>query len=136
MPNASLPKRLAAIIYDSLLLLALMFLATLPFLAIHGGAVDPGDIPYRLTLLVVAWSFFVGFWSYFGRTLGMQSWRLRVEDSNGNVPNLKAASIRFFAAIISWLPLGLGFLWQLWDKDDLSWHDRISGTRLVQYPKS
>jgi uncharacterized RDD family membrane protein YckC len=29
----------------------------------------------------------------------------------------------------------LGFLWQLVDKDKLTWHDRISGTRLVYYPK-
>ena len=32
----------------------------------------------------------------------------------------------------SWLALGLGFLWQLWDKDKLAWHDRLSGTHLVR----
>ena len=40
------------------------------------------------------------------------------------------------AAILSWAPLGLGFLWQLWDKDKLAWHDRLSGTRLRHYPKA
>jgi uncharacterized RDD family membrane protein YckC len=45
------------------------------------------------------------------------------------------ASLRFFAAILSWLPAGLGFWWQLWDKDKLAWHDRLSGTRLRHYPK-
>jgi len=137
MSNASLFQRLFAILYDSLLLLALMFLATLPFIAIRAGEpVDPGFLPYQLTLIGVNWLFFVGFWTTSGRTLGMQSWRLRVEDKNGNTPGIAAASIRFFAAILSWLPLGLGFLWQLWDKDRLTWHDRISGTRLIRYPKS
>ena len=137
MTNASFFQRLFAILYDSLLLLALMFLATLPFIAIRAGEpVDPGYLPYQLTLIGVIWLFFVGFWTTSGRTLGMQSWRLRVEDEKGNTPGIAVASVRFFAAILSWLPLGLGFLWQLWDKDRLTWHDRISGTRLIRYPKS
>ena len=137
MSNASLLRRLGAILYDSLLILALMFLATLPFIAIGGGEpVDPGYLPYQLTLLGVTWLFFAGFWSSSGRTLGMQAWRLRVEDDSGKTPSLKAASVRFFAAIVSWLPLGLGFLWQLWDKDQLTWHDRLSGTHLVHYKKN
>jgi uncharacterized RDD family membrane protein YckC len=43
--------------------------------------------------------------------------------------------LRFLAAIVSWLPFGLGFWWQLWDRDGLTWHDRLSSTRLVHYPK-
>lgn len=137
MSNASLVKRLLAILYDTLLLLALMFLVTLPFIAMRGGEpVNPGYLPYQITLLGVAWLFFAGFWSVSGRTLGMQSWRLRVEDASGKAPSLFAASVRFFAAILSWLPLGLGFFWQLWDKDRLTWHDRISGTHLVHYSKN
>jgi uncharacterized RDD family membrane protein YckC len=33
------------------------------------------------------------------------------------------------------LCLGLGFLWVLYDRDKLAWHDRLSGTRLVRLPK-
>ena len=65
----------------------------------------------------------------------MQSWGLQLETMDGGRPTLATASVRFIAAIISWVPCGLGFLWQLWDKDKLTWHDRISGTRLVYYPK-
>jgi uncharacterized RDD family membrane protein YckC len=36
---------------------------------------------------------------------------------------------------VSLIPFGLGFLWQLWDKDKLTWHDRIAGTRMLHYPK-
>jgi uncharacterized RDD family membrane protein YckC len=137
MTHASLVHRLLAIIYDSLLVLALLFLATLPFIALRDGEpVDPGFLPYQLTMLAVVLLFFIGFWSGPGRTLGMQAWRLRIQDKNGNVPGVIASTIRFFAAILSWLPFGLGFLWQLWDKDHLTWHDRLSGTRLVRYPVS
>ena len=136
MTNASLGRRFGAIIYDSLLVLALLFLGTLPFIAVRGGEpVDAGDGPYQLTMLLIAFFFFTGFWSRHGRTLGMQSWRLQIETPDGRKPDFAAVSVRFFAAILSWLPAGLGFWWQLWDRDGLAWHDRLSDTRLRYYPK-
>ena len=137
MRNTGLVRRFAAIVYDMLLVAALLFLATIPFIALRGGEpVEIGDNTiYRLVLVLVVYSFYVGFWTRSGRTLGMQSWGLQLESENGETPTLTAASIRFFAAIISWAPAGLGFFWSLWDKDKLAWHDRISGTRLVYYPK-
>ena len=136
MTSPSLARRFGAIIYDSLLVFALMFLGTLPFIAVRGGQpVDPGNIRLQLTLLLIAFLFFTVFWSRYGRTLGMQSWRLQLETADGGRPGFVAATIRFFAAIISWLPAGLGFWWQLWDKDGLTWHDRLSGTCLRYYPK-
>jgi len=137
MQNTGLMRRLAAIMYDLLLVAALLFLATIPFIALRGGEpVEVGEnAAYRAILGIVVYGFFVGFWTRSGRTLGMQSWGLQLETANGETPTYTAASLRFFAAIISWAPVGLGFLWQLWDKDKLAWHDRISGTRLVHYPK-
>jgi uncharacterized RDD family membrane protein YckC len=137
MTNTSLRRRFGAILYDSLLVLALLFLATLPFIGMRSGeSVEPATKLHQLTLLLVVYVFFVGFWSGYGRTLGMQSWRLRIETADGKKPSYAAASLRFFAAILSWLPVGLGFWWQLWDADRLTWHDRISGTRLRHYPKT
>jgi uncharacterized RDD family membrane protein YckC len=66
----------------------------------------------------------------------MQSWGLQLELADGNTPGFGAASLRFFTAIGSWLPAGLGFLWQLWDKDQRTWHDRASGTHLRYYAKN
>jgi uncharacterized RDD family membrane protein YckC len=133
--NAGLPRRFGAILYDALLVLALMYLGTLPFVAVRGGdPVPSGDLPYRLTMLLICYLFFVGFWSGYGRTLGMQSWRLCIETADGRAPGIVQSSLRFFAAILSWLPAGLGFWWQLVDPDNLTWHDRLSGTRLTFYP--
>ncbi len=137
MQNTSLGRRIGAMMYDGVLVLALMAMATLPFIAVRDGEhVDPTDnLSYQLALVAIIYAFFVGFWTRSGRTLGMQSWRLQLEKLDGSNPTLGMATIRFFAALLSWAPAGLGFLWQLWDKDKLTWHDHLSGTRLAYYPK-
>ena len=136
MHNAPLMRRLGAMLYDSLLVIALMFMATIPFIAVRGGEpVEAGSLVYQAAMLGTAWAFFVGFWTYRGRTLGLQSWRLQVETVSGERPGIGAATIRFLAAILSIAPFGLGIWWQLLDKDGLAWHDRLSGTRLRYYPK-
>jgi uncharacterized RDD family membrane protein YckC len=137
MRNTPLSRRVAAMLYDGLLILALLFLATLPFIAMRDGEPVEGNenLLYQLILCLVIYAFFVGFWAHSGRTLGMQSWRLQLESVDGGKVRLTAATVRFFAAILSWAPAGLGFLWSLWDKDGLTWHDRISKTRIVYYPK-
>lgn len=137
MENAGLLRRFGAILYDALLVIALLILASIPFVAVRGGQiVEPDDnLFYQLCMLLVIYLFFVGFWARKGRTLGMQSWGMQLETDGGQKVNVTTASLRFVAAIVSWLPLGLGFAWQLWDRDGLSWHDRLSRTRLVYYPK-
>ncbi|MCH9004768.1 MAG: RDD family protein [Proteobacteria bacterium] len=137
MKNTSLMRRIAAMLYDGLLVAALLIMATLPFIAVRGvKPVETGENHfYQLVLILVIYVFFVAFWTRSGRTLGMQSWRLQLEKFDGGGVSIGTATIRFFAALISWAPVGLGFLWQLWDKDNLTWHDRISKTRIVHYPK-
>ncbi|MBT8086932.1 MAG: RDD family protein [Woeseiaceae bacterium] len=137
MQNTGLIRRIGAMLYDALLIAALLFLVTVPFIALRGGEpVESGDnFSYRVAIVLVIFAFFVGFWTRTGRTLGMQSWRLQLETADGEVPSVGRASLRFAAALLSWLPFGLGFLWQLWDPQRLTWHDRLSGTRLVYYPK-
>ncbi|MDZ7643934.1 MAG: RDD family protein [Woeseiaceae bacterium] len=136
MTNASLARRCGAMLYDSLLVLALLFLGSLPFIAMAGGeAVAAGTLSYQLTMLGIIYLFYVVFWSRYGRTLGMQSWGLRIENEHGGRPGPARASLRFVAAVVSWIPAGLGYWWQLVDRDGLSWHDRLSGTRLRHYPR-
>lgn len=42
--------------------------------------------------------------------------------------SVKQAVIRYFAYLASILPLGLGFLWIIWDKRRQGFHDLIAGT--------
>ena len=135
---ASLLRRLGAILYDTLLLFALCMLGSVPFVIMQSGeAVEANDnLALQLTLFAIIYLFFVGFWTRTGSTLGMLAWGLRVETEQQQTPGLASASTRFITAVISWLVIGLGFLWQLWDKDKMTWHDRVSNTRLMHYPKN
>jgi uncharacterized RDD family membrane protein YckC len=125
-----LARRLAACLYDGLVLVAVEMLAGAAWVALSHAAVEPGDWRFRSYLLAVAALFFAGFWTR-GETLGMRAWRLRILGPAGGPPDLGRALLRFFAALLSWFALGLGFLWVLVDREHLAWHDRLSGTRLV-----
>jgi len=130
-----LGRRLAAIFYDSLLLIAVLVVATalvvLPLGLGLGISVNPANPLYRLYLLSVIVGFFLFFWVRGGQTLGMRVWRIKVIRDDGRPLTLKDATVRFGAAVLSWLPLGLGFFWCWFDPQRLTWHDRLSGTRLV-----
>ncbi|HID45781.1 MAG TPA: RDD family protein [Chromatiaceae bacterium] len=142
LENAAEPgllRRLAAIIYDSFLVGALVAAAfTLVYLplATGFGLENLGDYPlYRAAMTI--WIFTVGigfhlwFWTHGGQTLGMRAWRIMLFSSDGRSPRLKQAIIRYAVAIISLAALGLGFLWILIDPRKRAWHDIASGTRLV-----
>lgn len=135
-PPAGLPRRLGAILYDTLLLLALLFIATALVLPLTGGqAVAPGNPLYASYLFLVSFFFFAWFWTHGGQTLGMRAWRIRVQQRNGAPITWTQALLRFMTAIASWLLLGAGFLWALVDKDGMTWHDRYSQSVLVVVPK-
>ncbi len=134
--NAHLLLRLAALFYDSLLVGALLIIASFAYLPLAGGdAVAPGDWLYRLYLLALAYLFFVGFWTHDGRTLGLLAWRLRIVDAHGRPPSLARASARFALALLSWLPAGAGYLWSLLDGERRTLHDRWAGTWLIHDSK-
>jgi uncharacterized RDD family membrane protein YckC len=138
---AGLLRRLGAMLYDGLLLLAVLMVATGLFLPLTGGeAISPRDHPalefvYRAVLVVLTVGFFGIFWTRRGQTLGMASWRVRVEREDGALLDWGDTVRRLAAALLSWLPLGLGFLWVLFDPQRRAWHDRLSRTRVVVVPK-
>lgn len=134
----ALIRRLAAIMYDSLLLCGVLFLAGLPLPMIPAAVRDSwgAQLLIQVYLVLVCLLFFGWFWTHGGQTLGMRAWRLRVVDMHGSSVTWRPAVIRFFGAILSWAVLGLGFWWSLFDRDKLAWHDRLSRTRLIRVPKS
>ncbi len=131
--SPGLLRRLAAIFYDLLLLIALLAVATtlitLPFGMPSGGWL----VAFQWFLFeVIPLLFFTGFWWRGGQTLGMRAWHMRVVRMDGSPLSWGDALKRHLAAILSCLALGLGFLWVLLDRDGMAWHDRLSGTRLVR----
>ena len=134
----SLPRRLAAIFYDSWLIFGLWLVgATLDYAlqSALGSADDPLRLPLQLYLLLCPFAFFGWFWTHGGQTLGMRAWRLRLLDEEGNTVTWRQSVIRVAGAYLSSLLLGLGYLWMLFDRDGRTLHDRLSKTRLVLLAK-
>lgn len=129
-PNAHLARRLAAILYDSLLVIGLWFLASFIAVIALDGPVPAGSIWYELLLWALAALFYVYFWTRTGQTLGMQSWKLHLIDEAGNRVAFGRGALRCLAASLSALVLGLGYLWVLLP-DHRAWHDRLTRTRVV-----
>ena len=134
---AGLPRRLMAMIYDSLLLAAILMVAALPPVLLAGGAMpNPlARLVFQLYLGGIAFLFFSWFWVHGGQTLGMRAWRLKVVALNGQTVGWQTALIRFLFALVSAASLGLGYLWVLIDPERRAWHDRISKSRVVVLPK-
>ncbi len=136
LTRCGLPRRLAAILYDTMLLLAVLFIATALVMPLTGGEAVGANDPFLSTYLIgVAFLFFGGFWTHGGQTLGMRAWRIRLQTREGQAITWRHAGLRFLVAIVSWGVAGLGFLWALFDREGLTWHDRASGTVLVVLPK-
>lgn len=142
--NAETPgllRRLAAIFYDLLLIAALLVLAstlvTIPLDAIWGITFDEKEpnIFFQLYLLLVIIGFFSGFWLRGGQTLGMRAWRVKLVRDDGRPLRFIDTLLRQAAALLSWTALGAGFVWSLFDAERLTWHDRLTGTRLVMIKK-
>ncbi|HIF55229.1 MAG: RDD family protein [Methylococcales bacterium] len=124
-------RHLAIMVYDTFLLLASLFLATgiiVPFN--QGEAFTSTQYFFPLYLLSISFLFYGWFWTHGGQTLGMMAWKTKVLTFDRQPITWKQALIRFLTANISWLFFGLGFIWQLVDKQQHTWHDRLSKTAL------
>ena len=135
LETAGFMRRMLAAVYDWLLVIALMMILSTPVIAILGDAISPANLLYRAAMLLVAVAFFTGFWSHGGQTLGMKAWRLKLRRRDGSPVTLARAGLRFAIASAALLAAGLGFVWMLWDKDGLTWHDRWSDTTVELLPK-
>ncbi|MEW8507828.1 MAG: RDD family protein [Candidatus Thiodiazotropha sp.] len=135
MTHATFPgilRRLAAILYDGLLLLALLFVATAVITLPLGNPSGFTLLIFQLFVFeIIPLLFFTGFWSRGGQTLGMRAWRLKLVRIDGRKVGWSDALKRHLAALLSLLVFGLGFVWILVDPEKLAWHDRLSRTRLV-----
>ncbi len=131
--------RVLATLIDSVLIMAI----TLPpLLAIYGLAYLENDeaisgladilISNILPMIVV-----ILFWAKKQATPGKMAVSARIVDAEtGKAPSVKQCVGRYFAYILSAIPLGLGFLWVAFDSKKQAWHDKLAGTVVVKVSRS
>jgi uncharacterized RDD family membrane protein YckC len=156
---ARLPRRLAAIVYDALLLIGVLVGATalvlglvVAFIGIDAfKAHNPlaGNPFFQTYLFLICFFFYGGFWIHGGQTLGMRAWRLRVQRRDGRGIGWWQALLRFLigglwlapvaalhqlfgVSVGPSLAVGCGALLVLLV---LRLPDRVSETELVVLPK-
>ena len=129
--NIGLAKRLAAIVYDLILLFAVLLIASLPW-AISGiQQGQAGYLFYVFFIYALIPLYYVGFWVYGGQTLGMKTWKIRVVDLEGQPIGWGKALLRIVCAVLSLIVCGFGFIHALFDKQNRAWHDIVSKSRLI-----
>ena len=121
--------------YDFLIIIAILMVVTVPFLLVIGDTTRNAWIRllFQMYLLCVVFFYYAWFWVHRGQTLGLLTWKLRVETMAGEKITWRQALYRFGAAGISLVCFTLGFVWALFDRDKQTWHDRLSGTRVVRF---
>lgn len=134
---AGLRRRLASMLYESMLLLGVLALTFLvPYLMLGVGfeIAPPGWFAW-LHIFAVLGAYFVWYWRRHGQTLAMQTWRLKLVDAQeGCHPTAARCWLRYALCWPSVLLFGIGLLWALVDRDRQFLHDRLSGTCIVLLP--
>ncbi|TAK50899.1 MAG: RDD family protein [Betaproteobacteria bacterium] len=138
LATPGLARRLASLLYESLLLFAVGFAATWLFYFASGGRGAEGSARTLLQVFVVAVfaAYFLWCWLRGGQTLAMKAWRIRLVARDGGSLTPAIALARFVLALLLIIAAaGLGLLWALFDRERQFLHDRLAGTRLVLLPR-
>ncbi|MFM2056885.1 MAG: hypothetical protein RLY71_1270 [Pseudomonadota bacterium] len=157
-PTPSLRRRLAAMLYEGVVLFGVLMVAGLIFSPLVG---QHHALEYRLGLQVVLFillgAYFAWFWSHGGQTVAMKTWHVRLVRADGQPVSLVQALARY---VLSWLwfvpallaisvlhlPIGSGsvsavllagvLVYALWSHllpDNQFMHDRLCKTRLITW---
>ncbi|RZU03079.1 RDD family protein [Rivibacter subsaxonicus] len=155
-PTPSLRRRMAAFVYEGVLLFGVVMIAGYLFgtLTQQRHALQ-GRHEFQAFLFVVVGIYFGWFWSHSGQTLAMKTWQVRLVARDGGPVSQARALLRYVAAWIWFLPaLAIAWLagWHggapLWltllggilvyalasfaHPQRQFWHDELCGTRLVR----
>ena len=121
--GAGFPERLVAYIIDGIILAIPSIIISL-------------ILPQALAIvvqLIMGVGYAVYFWTSSGSTPGKMVMGLKVVSAEtGQILEPGQAVLRYVGYIVSSIPLGLGFLWVIWDENHEAWHDKIAKTRVVK----
>jgi len=135
--SPGLLRRLAAIVYDLLLLSAIIiaaaFVYTIAAQSLTGADLTQGlaRLGFQLYLLAVILAYYLYFWTQGRQTLAMRAWRLLILREDGKPLQALDALRRLGFAVLTLAPAGLGLWWMLFDRERQTWYDRLAGTRML-----
>jgi uncharacterized RDD family membrane protein YckC len=103
LPPCPLWRRLAALVYDLLIVLAIMLVANMFGLALTGGHLLDEQQQLRawwfpLFEVACVGSYFMASWRRGGQTVGMRPWHIRVTRADGGRVTLQQCLIRLLVA--------------------------------------
>ena len=155
---APLFRRLGAMVYDTLLLFAVLVVAsalTLPFRSGKGATqFEWGMMIYIFTVIFL---FFAWFWTHGGQTLGMRAWRIKLVHIGHPAVGWSTALYRYLLSLPVWLFLfyslhshndrfgsvtlltqipgwilySIGLFWLVIDNVPGNWREKLTKTRIV-----
>ncbi|WP_436323019.1 RDD family protein [Vibrio cidicii] len=149
LPPAGLFRRLAALFYDALMIIALEMIAAGVVMAVlfalngmgilsYGEYLDAADLlsrhpifsPMFTFYLAAVWVyFFVFFWTRAGQTLGMRAWKIQVRNQDGTMISTTQAFIRIATSAFGLANLAVPF-----DPQKRGFHDIWAKTQVVVLP--
>ena len=127
--------RFGALLIDLVIMMIVLYV---PLSLIYGEEYWVGDkliygfwdvmLGYVVPFVATIW-----FWLHYLGTPGKMAMKLQIVDaSTGGKMRTGQAIGRYFAYIISAVPLCLGFIWVGVDQRKQGWHDKLAGTVVIR----
>mgnify|MGYP001338692461 CR=1 FL=1 len=142
--RAGLPRRLASLVYDSFLLFSIAIVYSAVFLVdlasdsrplIEGLILGFDDAssyePIFIGLYATLSSYYCICWTKKGQTLGMKSWRIKLQNTDGTAPTFRQCILRCLIAPFSLIFGGIGFIWCILPPNYSCLHDLATATEVV-----
>lgn len=131
--SRDLLRRLASLLYESLLVFAIALFSAGLLQAATGGMLARIPRPIlQIYLFTVLGAYFIWCWHRGGQTLPMKTWKLRLMSADGAPVSIGRAALRYLLAWPSIALAGAGIGWALFDREHQFLHDRLAGTRIVR----
>ncbi len=130
---ASFWKRLWAVCIDNLLSFA-FFLIPFLFYQLNDKSLTLGTAALSL-VFIIAWPVFTFYNTVYlvgarGSSIGKKIAGITVLDKRApQLLGLRRAFLRQISKKLSWIPLGIGYLWMLLDNSNQTGHDKIAGSK-------
>ena len=132
MEPAGFFRRIFSLMYDTLFVLAVVICLSLLLNVINGEAPKPGTFLSVIQLFIAVTSgpfFYCYFWQKNkGQTLGMQAWKIKLISEEELT--LRICLLRCAFSTFSFLILGIGYFYILFNKEKRSLADIATSTRI------